>query len=44
MSIRIRPHDNKILQLYNLVNGDTVHVGIINKPDDLVGEQFPIVL
>lgn len=27
-----------------LVNGDTVHIGVINKPDNLVGEKFTIVL
>lgn len=26
------------------MNGDTIHIGIINKPDDLVGEELAIVL
>jgi hypothetical protein len=30
--------------LKGLVNGDTVHVGVIHKPDDLVAEQLSIVL
>lgn len=28
----------------HLVDGDSVHVGVIHKPDDLVGEELPIVL
>lgn len=28
----------------HLVDGDSVHVGVIHKPDDLVGEQFSVVL
>lgn len=28
----------------HLVDGDSVHVGVIHKPDDLVGEEFTIVL
>lgn len=27
-----------------LVDGDSVNVGVIHKPDDLVGEELPIVL
>lgn len=27
-----------------LMNGDTIHIGIVNKPDNLVGEKFTIVL
>lgn len=30
--------------LKGLVDGDTVHVGVIHKPDDLVAEQLSIVL
>ncbi len=30
--------------LKGLVNGDSVHIGIIHKPDDLVAEQLSIVL
>ena len=30
--------------LKRLVNRDTVHVGVIHKPDDLVAEQLSIVL
>lgn len=26
------------------MDGDSVHVGVIHKPDDLVGEEFTIVL
>ncbi len=28
----------------NLVNGDSVDVCVIHKPDDLIGEQLPVVL
>lgn len=28
----------------HLVDGDSVHVGVIHKPDDLVGEELPVVL
>ena len=28
----------------HLVNGDSVHIGVVHKPDDLIGEQFSIVL
>ena len=27
-----------------LVNGDSVDIGVIHKPDDLIGEEFSIVL
>lgn len=27
-----------------LVNGHSVHIGVVHKPDDLVGEELPIVL
>ncbi len=27
-----------------LVDGDSIHIGVIHKPDDLVGEEFSIVL
>ena len=30
--------------LEGLVDGDTVHIGVIHKPDDLVAEQLSIVL
>lgn len=26
------------------MDGDSVHIGVVHKPDDLVGEQFTIVL
>lgn len=26
------------------MNGDSIHIGVIDKPDDLVGEEFTIVL
>ena len=26
------------------MDGDTVHVGIVDEPDDLVGEQFRVIL
>lgn len=28
----------------HLVDGDSVHIGVIHKPDDLVGEEFTVVL
>lgn len=26
------------------MDGDSVHIGVIHKPDDLVGEEFAVVL
>lgn len=31
-------------QRAHLVDGDAIHVGVIHKPDDLVGEEFAVVL
>lgn len=28
----------------HLVDGDSVHVAVVDEPDDLVGEQLPVVL
>lgn len=30
--------------LTNLVDGDSVHVGVVHEPDDLVGEELSVVL
>ena len=27
-----------------LVDGDPIHIGVVNKPDDLIGEQLSVVL
>ena len=32
------------IALKSLVNGHTVHIGVIHKPDDLIAEQLSIVL
>lgn len=34
----------KVCPWPHLVNGHSVHVGVIHKPDDLVGEELSIVL
>ena len=31
-------------QKLHLVNGDSVDVGVVHKPDDLIAEQLPVVL
>lgn len=28
----------------HLVDGDSVHVAVVHEPDDLVGEELPVVL
>lgn len=35
---------NVARQETDLVDGDSVHVGVVHEPDDLVGEEFSIVL
>lgn len=39
----IESHSSTIFSTY-LVDGDPVDISVVHKPDDLVGEQFTIVL
>ena len=32
------------MRCVHLVYGDTVDIGVVHKPDDLVGEELPVVL
>lgn len=44
---RTKPCREKIyisFALNHLVDGDSVNVAVVDKPDDLVGEQLPVVL
>ncbi|KAI1231858.1 hypothetical protein IHE44_0007496 [Lamprotornis superbus] len=41
---RFCPAHTDTLLWPHLVDGDSVHIGVIHKPDDLVGEELPIVL
>ena len=37
------PHTHGEVPLERLVDGDAVHVGVVDEPNDLVGEELPVV-